>query len=284
VRAAAAGRHLVLEKPVATTVDEARTVVDAVRAAGVHSSVVLTLRHAPDVRDWLAGMPSTPPAADTVGSARPEADAEIIAMASEGLAAAGVPQGAAILKINSRKLLNGLMASAGVIDEGQRLAVLRAVDKLDRLGADGVRLLLGEGRRDESGAFTKGAGLDAAAAERVLAFTRAGAGRGDTLSRLSNVIGGSAGVNSSNVRVAGVSAPSVPGTGGAPAMVVATVASPCQRPAGRSVIRGVSRMGLVSPGESVGIAPSFEAKGQQERTKAGGIILLFFVLCACQHV
>jgi len=129
--------------------------------------------------------------ADTVGSARPEADAEIIAMAAEGLVAAGVPEGAAILKINSRKLLNGLMASAGVTAEGQKLAVLRAVDKLDRLGRDGVRLLLGEGRLDESGAFTKGAGLPGAAAERVLAFTEAGAGRADTLARLADVIGGS---------------------------------------------------------------------------------------------
>jgi histidyl-tRNA synthetase len=55
-----------------------------------------------------------------------------------------------------------------------------------------VRLLLGEGRLDESGAFTKGAGLNAGAAERVLAFTEAAAGRGDTLDRLANVIGGSA--------------------------------------------------------------------------------------------
>ncbi|HEX7885735.1 MAG TPA: ATP phosphoribosyltransferase regulatory subunit, partial [Phenylobacterium sp.] len=71
--------------------------------------------------------------------------------------------------------------------------VLRAVDKLDRLGPDGVRLLLGDGRKDESGDFTKGAGLNAAAAERVLAFTAAGAGdRSSTLAKLANVVGGSA--------------------------------------------------------------------------------------------
>ena len=109
--------------------------------------------------------------ADTVGSARPEADAEIIAMAAEGLEAAGLPRGQAVLKINNRKLLNGLLQAAGVETAGQKLAVLRAVDKLDRLGPDGVRLLLGEGRLDESGAFTKGAGLGAKAAESVLAFT-----------------------------------------------------------------------------------------------------------------
>ncbi|HEY3695539.1 histidine--tRNA ligase [Phenylobacterium sp.] len=131
--------------------------------------------------------------ADTVGSARPEADAEIIAMAAEGFAAAGLPAGAYQLKINSRKLLNGLMATAGVTDDGQKLAVLRAVDKLDRLGPDGVRLLLGAGRLDESGAFTKGAGLGTAAAESVLAFTAAGGGgRAETLQRLAAVVGGSA--------------------------------------------------------------------------------------------
>jgi histidyl-tRNA synthetase len=85
------------------------------------------------------------------------------------------------------------MTAAGVSSEGQKLAVLRAVDKLDRLGPDGVRLLLGEGRKDESGDFTKGAGLGAAAAERVLAFTAAGAGgRSETLAKLADVVGGSA--------------------------------------------------------------------------------------------
>jgi histidyl-tRNA synthetase len=131
--------------------------------------------------------------ADTVGSARPEADAEIIAMAVEGYAAAGLPRAAYVLKINNRKLLNGLMTAAGVAAEGQKLAVLRAVDKLDRLGLDGVKLLLGEGRLDESGAFTRGAGLGHAAIDSVLAFVSAGQGaRAATLDRLANVIGGSA--------------------------------------------------------------------------------------------
>ncbi len=131
--------------------------------------------------------------ADTVGSARPEADAEIIAMAVEGYAAAGLPVDAYVLKINNRKLLNGLLSAAGVEDGGQKLAVLRAVDKLDRLGPEGVTALLGPGRKDESGAFTKGAGLASAAIDSVLAFVEAGRGtRTATLDRLANVIGGSA--------------------------------------------------------------------------------------------
>src|SRR5438067_6700105 len=130
--------------------------------------------------------------ADTVGSDRPEADAEIIAMAVEGYAAAGLPKSAYALKINNRKLLNGLLTASGVSDPGQKLAVLRAVDKLDRLGPEGVVALLGAGRKDESGAFTKGAGIGSAAIDSVLAFVEAGRGsRSATLERLSQVIGGS---------------------------------------------------------------------------------------------
>ena len=133
--------------------------------------------------------------ADTVGSARPEADAEMIALAVEGYQAAGLQPGDYVLKINNRKLLNGLLDAAQVVDPGQKLGVLRAVDKLDRLGPDGVRYLLGEGRKDESGAFTKGAGLKAAAAEAVLAFVGAahdGADRAATLNRIAAVVSGSA--------------------------------------------------------------------------------------------
>src|SRR5690606_20569427 len=105
----------------------------------------------------------------------------------------GLPQGSAVVKINNRKLLDGLLTSSGVSDAAQKLIVLRAIDKLDRLGVDGVRALLGAGRKDESGAFTPGAKLAAPAIDAVLAFVGAGGGdRGDTLNRLAGVIGGSA--------------------------------------------------------------------------------------------
>ena len=131
--------------------------------------------------------------ADTVGSDRPEADAEIIAMAVEGLTAAGVPEGGAVVKINTRKLLNGLLDRSGVADPGQKLAVLRAIDKLDRLGDDGVRDLLGKGRLDESGAFTKGAELSGEQIGAVLTFlTAAATGRSGALDTLASVVGGSA--------------------------------------------------------------------------------------------
>ncbi len=108
--------------------------------------------------------------ADTVGSARPEADAEILALAVAGLEAAGLARGAAVLKVNNRKLLDGLFQNAGVENDGQKLAALRAVDKYDRLGWEGVRDLLGEGRLDESGAFTRGAQLPFQAIESIESF------------------------------------------------------------------------------------------------------------------
>ena len=97
--------------------------------------------------------------ADTVGSDRPEADAEIIAMACEGLLAAGLAPGQAVVRVSNRKLFDGLFAAGGIEDAGQKLTALRAIDKFDRLGWDGVAALLGEGRLDESGDYTKGAKL-----------------------------------------------------------------------------------------------------------------------------
>jgi len=108
--------------------------------------------------------------ADTVGSARPEADAEIIALAVAGLEAAGLARGQAVMKFSNRKILDGVMVAAGVAEGRQKLIVLRALDKLDRLGRDGVRDLLGKGRLDESGAFTPGAELSASSAGLVLDF------------------------------------------------------------------------------------------------------------------
>src|ERR1700742_5210668 len=116
--------------------------------------------------------------ADTVGSGSPAADAEICMMAADCLEALGIPRGAYVVKVNNRKVLDGVMEAIGLggsADAGRRLTVLRAIDKLDRLGPEGVAALLGSGRRDESGDFTKGAGLEPDAIERVLRFTEAGA-------------------------------------------------------------------------------------------------------------
>jgi histidyl-tRNA synthetase len=110
--------------------------------------------------------------ADTVGSASMAADAEICMMAADTMEKLGLG-GHYVVKVNNRKVLDGVLEAIGLGGEehaGRRLTVLRAIDKLDRLGVEGVRLLLGPGRKDESGDFTKGAGLDDDAAALVLSI------------------------------------------------------------------------------------------------------------------
>ncbi len=102
--------------------------------------------------------------ADTVGAASVAADAELCMMAADTLERLGIKRGQYVIKVSNRKVLDGVMETIGLGGEenaGRRLTVLRAIDKLDRLGEEGVRLLLGPGRKDESGDFTKGADLSA---------------------------------------------------------------------------------------------------------------------------
>ena len=111
--------------------------------------------------------------ADIVGAPTVAADAEICMMAADTLEKVGIGRGDYVVKVNNRKVLDGVMEAIGLGGDdqaGRRLTVLRAIDKLDRLGPDGVRLLLGPGRKDESGDFTKGAGLGDDAIERILAY------------------------------------------------------------------------------------------------------------------
>lgn len=101
--------------------------------------------------------------ADAVGAASVAADAEMCMMAADTLERLGIRRGDYVIKVNNRKVLDGLMEAIGLGGAesfGRRLTVLRAIDKLDRLGLNGVRELLGAGRKDESGDFTKGAYLD----------------------------------------------------------------------------------------------------------------------------
>ncbi|HRO12984.1 histidine--tRNA ligase [Amaricoccus sp.] len=138
--------------------------------------------------------------ADTVGAASVAADAEMCAMLGEALEAAGIARGDYAVRINNRKVLNGVMEVVGLLDPadpeaqaGRRGIVMRAIDKIDRLGEAGVRALLGAGRRDESGDFTAGAGLEAEGAETILAFMAARADDGAaTCARLRELVGGSA--------------------------------------------------------------------------------------------
>ena len=140
---------------------------------------------------------------DTVGSRSMAVDAEVCAVLAESLERLGIEPGDYIVRVNDRKVLNGILAGAGIatagsdatdedrmVAEAKRAHVLRSVDKLDRVGLDGVRLLLGPGREDESGDFTKGVGLAQDQIDQVLGFVDAGGGtRAEVLDRLRHLVG-----------------------------------------------------------------------------------------------
>ena len=114
--------------------------------------------------------------ADTVGSASMAADAEMRMLAADTMEALGIPRGSYVVKVNNRKVLDGVLDLLGIAPD-KRLTTMRAIDKLDRLGVEGVRLLLGQGRRDESGDFTKGAELGDSQVETIVgAITGASTG------------------------------------------------------------------------------------------------------------
>src|SRR6266446_3271705 len=114
--------------------------------------------------------------ADTVGSASMAADAEICMMAADTMEALGIPRGSYVVKVNNRKVLDGVMESIGLGGEenaGRRLTVLRAIDKADKFPLEEVKKLLGDGRKDESGDFTKGAGLEGSQISKLESFINA---------------------------------------------------------------------------------------------------------------
>lgn len=131
--------------------------------------------------------------ADTVGSASVAADAEICGMLADALEAVGIQRGDYLVRVNNRKVLNGILEEMGVTAGDQADAVLRTIDKFDKVGEQGVRELLTTGRKDDSGAFIDGVGLPASAAEPVLAFlTSKGADNSETLANLRRAVGASA--------------------------------------------------------------------------------------------
>ena len=154
--------------------------------------------------------------ADTVGSASVAADAEICMMLADALEAAGIERGDYVIKLNSRKVLNGILEKMGLVDHGENAGktvrnaveqaihdvtqknidraqdVLRTLDKYDKVGIEGVRDLLTTGRRDASGAFIEGIALFDSQVEPILQFlTAKAASNSETLKNLSNAIGAS---------------------------------------------------------------------------------------------
>ncbi len=131
--------------------------------------------------------------ADTVGAASVAADAEICAMLADALEEVGIPRGDYVVKVNNRKVLNGVLEVMGLPEGDAREAVLRTIDKFDKVGAEGVRALLGKGRLDASGAYIDGVGLSDEQAAPVLAFlTSKGADNAATLANLALAVAASA--------------------------------------------------------------------------------------------
>jgi len=134
--------------------------------------------------------------ADSVGVPSVTADAEICMMLSDIIENLGVPVGGYIVKINNRKILDGILETIGLHDshmaEGlvkKKGIVLRAIDKLDRLGLEGVEQLLGRGREDESGDFSVGAELSDSQVELVSAFLGSdGSSQQQTLTNLKELV------------------------------------------------------------------------------------------------
>ena len=131
--------------------------------------------------------------ADTVGTASMAADAEICAMLSDTLETVGIPRGDYLVRVNNRKVLNGVLEAMGLGDDlAARDNVLRTIDKFDKVGEQGVRELLTKGRLDASGAFTDGVGLSDDQAEPVIAFlTSKAADTAGTLANLRAAVGNS---------------------------------------------------------------------------------------------
>lgn len=132
---------------------------------------------------------------DTVGSASMVADAENCAVLARALDALGL-QGQFRVAMNNRKVLDGVLERAGLgqpQSDPQAMTALRAIDKFDKFGVEGVKLLLTTGRKDESGDFTKGAGLSPVQADTILAFMASGqATRAATCDALADAVKGSA--------------------------------------------------------------------------------------------
>jgi histidyl-tRNA synthetase len=128
--------------------------------------------------------------ADTVGTASMAADAEICAMLADALEEVGIPRGDYVVRVNNRKVLNGVLEATGVSDPEQQAAVLRTIDKFDKVGEAGVGELLGKGRLDASGAYIDGVGLSDEQAAPVLAFlTSMGRDTAETLANLRGAVG-----------------------------------------------------------------------------------------------
>ncbi len=98
--------------------------------------------------------------ADYVGTKSLQADSELCVLISEILEKCGLSKKDYTVKISSRKFTDKLFEELKIKSKEQISTILRALDKIDRLGWGEAKKLLGEGRKDKSGDYTKGANLN----------------------------------------------------------------------------------------------------------------------------
>lgn len=131
--------------------------------------------------------------ADTVGTASPAADAELCMLGVETLRKLGIKDGDFVIRVNNRKIIDGLIANLSVaVDEEQKLNIMRTMDKLDKVGMEGVEALLGDGRLDESGDFIPGAKLPKSDRDYICLFLATTApSNEDTIASMKRLMKGS---------------------------------------------------------------------------------------------
>ena len=135
--------------------------------------------------------------ADNVGTDNPIADAEMVMIAADCIESLGISNENYDVRISNRKILDAIIEiihndNKEDISAERQLIILRAIDKLDKIGYEGVEKLLGSGRKDESGDFTKGAELAVSQIVRIIDFTQSGdSSRSTTLDNLNKLVYGS---------------------------------------------------------------------------------------------
>ena len=120
--------------------------------------------------------------ADVVGTKNVSADADMCVLLADTLNKCGLNKGEYLIKVSNRKLIQGLLEELKITNDSKKLTVIRATDKIDRVGILGVKALLGKGRKDKSGDFTKGAGLNENQSEEIINFLKI-----DSFSKLENL-------------------------------------------------------------------------------------------------
>ncbi len=120
--------------------------------------------------------------ADVVGTKHVSADADMCVLLADTLNKCGLNKDEYLIKVSNRKLIQGLLEELKITNDSKKLTIIRATDKVDRVGISGVKALLGKGRKDKSGDFTKGAGLKENQSEEIINFLKI-----DNFSKLENL-------------------------------------------------------------------------------------------------